>query len=62
VKVQAALSMLAFNILEAVNAFGVKRLTPAGGEAHGTFCGPRHLDIAESWHSLLGVDLLSRQP
>jgi hypothetical protein len=54
--------MLAFNVLDAVNAFGVKRLTPAGGEAHGAFCGPRHLGIAESWHSLLGANLLSRQP
>jgi hypothetical protein len=30
VKAEAALSILAFNILHAVNAFGAKRATPAG--------------------------------
>ena len=29
-KAEAALSILAFNILHAVNAFGAERLTPAG--------------------------------
>jgi hypothetical protein len=29
-KAEAALSILAFNILRAVNAFGTERLTPAG--------------------------------
>jgi Transposase DDE domain len=32
VKAEAALSILAFNMLHAVNAFGAERLTP-GGEA-----------------------------
>jgi hypothetical protein len=30
VKAEAALSILAFNMLHAVNAFGAERLTPAG--------------------------------
>ena len=34
VKAEAALSILAFNLLHAVNTFGAERLTPAG-EAHG---------------------------
>jgi hypothetical protein len=33
VKAEAALSILAFNILHAVNAFGVRAITPSSGAA-----------------------------
>jgi hypothetical protein len=56
VKAEAALSILAYNIIHAVNAFGAHKLTPAGLSRRAPAQAARNFALTqypdEFWHSL----------